>query len=220
MKIKSSKLPQTKNVFLGIDQSLSCTSLCLFEAQGVSFTRLKPLYMGVSRTAEIYNDFCKFLDETPHDKIMGAAIEGYAYSAKGAVFNLGELGGVLRLALYTRGIPTIEVPPTFLKKHMTGKGNSPKNLMLKEAYKRYEVDLDDDNDSDAFALSLVAQDYFEQEYHAIKTYRSEAHKNCKQVIGTHPKPLNVKEYFQGMPNVTVHEYEKMRKRLKKEANEE
>lgn len=176
---------------------------------------MKPLYMGVSRIAEIFEEFDTYLEET-QSRLAGAAIEGYAYSAKGAVFNLGELGGVLRLALYKRGVPTIEVPPTFLKKHMTGKGNSPKNLMLKEAYKRYEIDIDDDNDCDAFALALVAQDYFDNEFHPIKAYRTEPHRNCKQIIGTHPRPLTVKEYFQGMPDVTVAQYEKMRKTAKKD----
>lgn len=218
MKIQSNKLPKSENVYLGIDQSLSCTSLCLLTSEGIELYRMKPLYMGVSRIAEIFEEFDKYLEETQYS-LAGAAIEGYAYGAKGAVFNLGELGGVLRLALYKRGIPTIEVPPTYLKKFMTGRGNAQKNLMLKEAYKKYEIDIDDDNDSDAFALALVAQAYFDTEFHAIKAYRTEPHKQCKQIIGEHPKPLNIKEYFQGMPNVTVAEYEKMRKRRKQELEE-
>lgn len=175
--------------------------------------------MGVSRISEIFDDFDEYLNAT-QSRLNGAAIEGYAYSAKGAVFNLGELGGVLRLALYKRGIPTIEVPPTYLKKFMTGKGTSPKNLMLKEAYKTYGVDIDDDNECDAFALALVAQQYFDEEFHAVKAYRTEPHKQCKQIIGSHPRPLNVKEYFQGMPNVTVAEYERMRKKKIKDAQDE
>src|SRR6476620_730501 len=160
MKIKSNKVPKPDKLYLGIDQSLTCTALCLMDSEGLVIERIKPLYMGVSRLSEIAKVFEDFLDATDRP-IAGAAIEGYAYSAKGAVFNLGELGGVLRLVLYRRGIPTVEVPPTYLKKYLTGKGNSPKNVMLKEAFRKYEVDLNDDNDCDAFALSLVAHDYFE-----------------------------------------------------------
>lgn len=189
------------------------------DSEGVTIKQIKPMYMGVSRISEIFEEFDAYLEAT-QSSLAGAAIEGYAYSAKGAVFNLGELGGVLRLALYKRNIRTIEVPPTYLKKFLTGKGTSPKNVMLKEAYRLYEIDINDDNDCDAFALALVAQNYFETEFHAIKTYRTEPHKQCKQIVGTHPKPLNVKEYFAGMPNVTVAEYEKMRKKAKKEAEQE
>lgn len=185
------------------------------EDQEVVIKRIIPLYMGVSRIAEIFAEFDAYLEET-QSRLAGAAIEGYAYSSKGAVFNLGELGGVLRLALYKRGIPTIEVPPTYLKKFITGKGNAPKNIVIKEVYKKYDVDVDDDNDSDAVALALVCQAYFDNEFHLIKSYRTEPHKNCKQIIGTHPNPLTVKEYFQGMPDVTVAEYERQRKRAKKE----
>lgn len=91
--------------------------------------------------------------------------------------------------------------------------------MLKEAYKKYGVDIDDDNDSDAFALAIAAETYFSNELHPVKAYRHDTHKNCKQVIGTHPKPLNIKEYFAGMPNVTIAEYEKQRKLKKKEIDE-
>jgi Holliday junction resolvasome RuvABC endonuclease subunit len=171
--------------------------------------------MGVSRLSEIYSTFSAIL-EANRGQIDGAAIEGYAFAAKGAKFNLGEVGGVLRLALYDRSIPSIEVPPTYLKKFFTGKGNAQKNVMMKEAYKNYGIDINDDNDCDAFGLGLVAQSFFETELHAIKSYRADVHKNCRQVIGEHPKPLNVKEYFSGMPNVTVAQYEKMRKAAKKD----
>ena len=212
--MKLSKLPQSDKLYLGIDQSLTCTSVCWLENQEIKIERIKPLYMGVSRIAEIYAEFDAMLQANPN--IAGAAIEGYAFAAKGAVFNLGELGGVLRLALYNRGIPSIEVPPTFLKKYITGKGNAQKNLLIKEVYKKYEADIDDDNDCDAFSLALVALDYFETQMHPIKTYRTEAHKNCKQVVGKHPNPLSAIDYFRDMPDITVAEYEKLKRAKKKE----
>lgn len=207
MKIKSNKLPQSENVFLGIDQSLSCTSLCLFDAQTLELKQIKPLYMGVPRITEIYDIFDEFLKENG-SRLTGAAIEGYAYSAKGAVFNLGELGGVLRLALSKHGIPTIEVPPTFLKKTITGKGNSPKNVMIKELYKKYDVDVNDDNDGDAIALAIVAKHFFDEELHCVKAYRTDIQKNTSQIIGKHPKPMDVHKYFEGHEDMTVAVYEK------------
>jgi Holliday junction resolvasome RuvABC endonuclease subunit len=216
--MKYDKLPNTNKLYIGVDQALTTTSICLMQNQEVHFIQLKPLYMGVSRISEIYDAFCDVLDAHTGD-IEGVAIEGYAYSSKGAVFNLGEVGGVLRLACYQKGVRLIEVPPPFLKKAMTGKGNSTKDIMIKEAYKKYGIDINDNNDSDAFALAIVAADYYGSKFHPIKTYRSDCHKNCRQIIGDHPNPLDHKEYFAGMPDVTVAEYEKMRKAKKKELME-
>jgi hypothetical protein len=80
-------------------------------------------------------------------------IEGYAFGAKGSSgISLGELGGVTRLALHDLTIPYIEIPPTQLKKFVTGKGGAPKDIMLKEVYKRWGADFNDDNIADAFSL--------------------------------------------------------------------
>ena len=80
-------------------------------------------------------------------------IEGYAFGARGqAVISLGELGGVIRLAFYDRGTELIEVPPMRVKKFVSGKGNIQKQLVLKEVYKRWGADFDDDNVADAYAL--------------------------------------------------------------------
>jgi Holliday junction resolvasome RuvABC endonuclease subunit len=82
-------------------------------------------------------------------------IEGYAFSMHSrSVTGLAELGGVVRLALHDAQIPFLEIPPSQLKKYLTGRGNAPKQIMLKEVFKRYgpEGDIDDDNIADAFAL--------------------------------------------------------------------
>ena len=80
-------------------------------------------------------------------------IEGYAYGAKGqAVISLGELGGVIRLALHDEDIPYLEIPPAQLKRFVTGKGNAPKQVMLMEVFDRWGEKHYDDNIADAFAL--------------------------------------------------------------------
>jgi hypothetical protein len=73
------------------------------------------------------------------------------------VVDLGELGGVTRLALYNLKIPYVLVPPATLKKFITGKGNSPKNIMLKEIFKRFAMDFDDDNVADAYSLAQLGR---------------------------------------------------------------
>jgi len=80
-------------------------------------------------------------------------IEGYAFGAKGSSgISLGELGGVTRVALYDLNVPFIEIPPTQLKRFVTGSGIAQKQVMLKEVYKRFGADINDDNVCDAFSL--------------------------------------------------------------------
>lgn len=55
-----------------------------------------------------------------------AFIEGYAFGARGQVFNIGENTGVLKNKMWNEGIP-LEIPgPTMVKKFATGKGNAKK----------------------------------------------------------------------------------------------
>jgi len=77
-------------------------------------------------------------------------IEGYAFGAKGrAVFDIAELGGVLRMGLYTRGVRVVEIPPSCVKTLATGKGNSKKDAVLAEAIRRLGYEGSDHNEADA-----------------------------------------------------------------------
>lgn len=83
-------------------------------------------------------------------------IEGYAFGARGSSgISLGELGGVIRTWLYESGVRYIEIPPTQIKKFITGSGNAPKETMLKEVYKRYNFDTNDNNLADAYCIGEV-----------------------------------------------------------------
>lgn len=61
--------------------------------------------------------------------VKKAWMEGYSMGSKGAVFNIGENGGVLKHKIWKHGIPLDIVPPTQVKKHFTGKGNADKISM-------------------------------------------------------------------------------------------
>lgn len=209
--MENKKLPNSDKLYIGIDQSIVCTSVALLKDGEFNLHRIKsdlrgpPLLELLALTiAKIYHDA---------SDIAGVAIEGYAYGAKGAYFNLGEVGGVIRLETQKAKLPLVQVPPTTLKKFLTGKGTSPKDVMIKELYKKYEIDTNDNNDADAMALALLAYEYYETEYHIVEAYRTELHKTCKLVIGEHPKPMSRKDYFKDMPDdMNLAQYEKIRKK--------
>lgn len=59
----------------------------------------------------------------------------------------------VRLKLVENNLPYIDVHPLSLKKFVTGVGKGKKQLMLKEAYKRWEIE-GTDNEIDAYGLAM------------------------------------------------------------------
>ena len=92
-----------------------------------------------------------------------AVIEGYAYAAVGqALFDLCELGGLVRWELYRAGVPWLVVPPTTLKKYATGKGTANKSSMVVAARERLGYGGVDDNEADAMWLRAIGLDVLDE----------------------------------------------------------
>lgn len=139
--------------YLGIDASLEGTGLCLINNAGhvLRAETVSTGLRGVARLAAIKNRTDLFV---PHD-VEFAAMEGYAYHAVGSVFELGEVGGVLRLLVHERRVTYVDVPPINLKKFATGFTSANKDHMIsaaQEAGARPE----DDNQADAYFLARIA----------------------------------------------------------------
>jgi Holliday junction resolvasome RuvABC endonuclease subunit len=78
-------------------------------------------------------EVCSGIDEV--------ALEGYAFGAKGKVFNIAENTGILKYRLFELGIPIEVIPPSVIKKFATGKGNSNKDAMHESFLDETEIDL-------------------------------------------------------------------------------
>jgi crossover junction endodeoxyribonuclease RuvC len=87
-------------------------------------------------------------------------LEGYSYASKGrAIISLGELGGVLRVALHEAGVPLVEIAPSVRAKYATGKGNASKEEVLASAIRRLGYTGHDHNEADALWLWSMAADW-------------------------------------------------------------
>jgi crossover junction endodeoxyribonuclease RuvC len=62
--------------------------------------------------------------------------------------------------LWKRNIPVYALPPTTLKKFITGKGNAEKSMILKEVYKRFGIECETDDEADAVGLAVLGATYF------------------------------------------------------------
>ncbi len=98
--------------------------------------------------------YAKMRDELERGPAL-VVIEGYAYARGNQQAAMGELGGVIRLALQESGVSWMVIPPSNLKKFVTGKGNSPKERVMLDAYKRFWIDGPTTDEVEATCLALM-----------------------------------------------------------------
>lgn len=143
--------------WVGLDQSYSGFGIVVTDVFGTESLLLKfpPKDSDGMRLGDIYvnliNIFTRCQDA--YDDVH-VAMEGYAM---GRTFNrekLGELGGVVKLAHATVfGSDPLVVPPTSLKKFITGKGNASKKEVVAAVREKWDSEVKNDNIADAYGLA-------------------------------------------------------------------
>ncbi|MDH5184460.1 MAG: hypothetical protein OEX12_11285 [Gammaproteobacteria bacterium] len=87
-------------------------------------------------------------------------LEGYGFSRVQGVDTIVlqcAIGTILRYFLRTTlDTPYFEIPPTSLKKFITGKGNAKKDTIMMEVYKRWGYEAPDNDLADAYGLAMAA----------------------------------------------------------------
>jgi len=170
MKRKVFGTPNLKgNVYIGIDQSYSGFAITAIDKEGNYYTEVVSIEgTGVERLHRARFFLLGFVNRYIVEAI---AIEGYAFGSQMANM-AGELGGMVRLALYDNyrfvneasAFPLV-VPPTSLKKYITGKGTGvKKNQILLSVYKKWDVEFTDDNAADSYGLARIARNCHDFEY--------------------------------------------------------
>jgi hypothetical protein len=170
------------NRVLGLDLSLTGTGWCATSNLVTRVGIIEPGKLeGLERMDHILKEISKLLDLTqvpffhvshseedaslPQTSELNinetlVIIEDFSFSSKGSsLFQIAGLGYLVRHWLWEHGIKFLLVPPTMVKKFCTGTGTAQKSLILKEVYKRWNVDLTDDNEADAYVLSRIGRAY-------------------------------------------------------------
>lgn len=139
-------------VYMGIDQSYSGFGITLLRGTDYYTTVYKSEFRGVDRLRDIQ---AHLMERLVQHHIQDVAIEGYAFGSQMANM-LGELGGMVKLTLLDFGLYPLIVPPTNLKKYVTGKGNGiSKAQMLLFVYKKWGAEFTDDNAADSYSLARL-----------------------------------------------------------------
>lgn len=146
---------------LGIDPSLTSLGYAFFSGdRQPEIHRVRPKGLrGLERLRYLRDTVSAVVEETESTLV---AYEGYAmgrFAGGGRSFDLGELGGVLKLTLFERKIPILLVPPTCLKLFATGKGNADKDKVMTSMAKHRGQLFASDDEADAYALLLMGMAY-------------------------------------------------------------
>lgn len=136
---------------LALDLSLTSTGYALDRPAGSDVGTLTTRLRGCHRLAWLRTEIVALAEQADF-----AVIEGYSFNSRSSQAHaLGELGGVVRVALHERGIPYVDVPPAIVKKYATGKGNAGKELVLVEAVKRLRYQGASNDEADALWLHAL-----------------------------------------------------------------
>jgi len=144
--------------YIGIDPSLLATAIVTLRDIGDlhSSKVISSKYKGVKRLRDLRDQIHTHLCSFSSGIVLPVFIENYSYGSRiGQAFSIGEWGGVLRVLLDELGHVVTEVAPTTLKKFVAGKGNVKKDIMIKEVFRKWEFDVSDDNEADAFGLAKI-----------------------------------------------------------------
>lgn len=147
-------------ILIGVDLSLTGTGIATLAGHRTVHTNAADPVE--TRLATIRNAVLEHVYQDIGGRYAGAdlfILEDFVTRSP-AASTLGMVHGVVRLALAETGAPFVLVPPATLKKYVTGKGNAKKPDMRMETFKRFHVDLDDDNQCDAYGLRAMAFDAY------------------------------------------------------------
>lgn len=145
---------------------------------------------GAERLLDLGNKLNSILD-TYNPKF--AVVEGYSFGSIGRTFSISEAGGVYRYILAQRNIPIFEIPPTTLKKYITGDGRADKKKMAKIVKSLFNLEFKTSDETDAFCLLVAGLDYLETPLvEDTESFRDYLMKSCKVIYGEHPETIKLK----------------------------
>ena len=160
--------------FVGLDLSLTGSGLSILDEKGkiVKTELIKSKKTGekpvdeLLRIMEIRNNIFNAITSTKKIKTddgdaLYYAIEGMAFLAKGtSLVQLAALNYFIREWIMYDEHKFVIIAPTSLKRFATGKGNSEKDHMILEAYKKFGIDNIDNNIADSLFLASAASMFF------------------------------------------------------------
>lgn len=148
---------------VGLDLSLNATGIARYD--GVTMTLSGKAYEGAERLRALRDGVLMMTGVVSQEAVDTerpdlVCIEGYSFASRHGGERLGELGGVIRLALHEHEMPWIELAPKIVKKLATGKGNAAKEEVFAAAIRRLNYKGDSLDEADALWVREIALQHY------------------------------------------------------------
>ena len=148
--------------YVGIDPSLTNTGLVCVDATGKMIDKTNVRTVAKDEIeARLITIGCKVIAFIQTNSPSMIGIEGLAYAKQAnKAHALAALHFYLRVEMYVQGIKYEVIAPTQLKKFVTGKGNSKKEVMLLASFRKWGIEFRDNNICDAYGLAMYTADMY------------------------------------------------------------
>ncbi len=156
---------------LGIDPSTKTGLVALDDLNVIEAMEVicKPKFQhNLDRALHLSDQIVRVIERTSPTLVV---FEGYGYSNQHTLVPLVEIGTAFRMSARMLGIDYIEVPPTTLKKAVTGSGNASKDVIMLEVFKRWGFEAKTNNIADAFGLAMIGQEILGTDTGMPKTHK-------------------------------------------------
>ena len=161
---------------MGVDLSTSATGITVLQAVDLQWFCVLEYEIkvkkekGMARNRAIVTEIMETIHAHKPDRIV---IEGYGLNMKHAssIMPLVELGGLLRFMLHLDGLQWLDPRPGQLKEFATGKGNSPKDVVMMHVLKRWGHASLTNNTADAFVCAAIGLAHADRPIGATKRMR-------------------------------------------------
>jgi Holliday junction resolvasome RuvABC endonuclease subunit len=150
---------------IGLDMSLTSTGVCVKTTGTINIKTIKSdphkHPNDLERLRFIVEEVMRSIPIMYFPATHMVCIEDYfvPYNPKqiGSAIKLIALGTLMRVRLYEAGIPFFVVSPSQLKKFVLGKGTGQKDLILREVYKRWGINAENNDQADSVVLAYLAE---------------------------------------------------------------
>lgn len=158
-------------MYLGIDQSLTATGICLLDGD-MNILSCRTITVGKMIGVQRINSILEQIGEVlmnpvlqstlndPHGPNFYVAREGYSFASNSnSAYQIGELGGCINRFMWKfsqehKRTRMFCLPPTTVKKICLGKGNIKKDShYLLTVFDKIGIKFEDDNQADAYMLA-------------------------------------------------------------------
>ncbi len=185
------KKNNTDLILIGIDLSIVEPSFSFYNTLSEEVLNRTFVYKfekknyktNVERYNDVSNTLIKLIEhlDMSHIRIL---LEDYAMGGKGKTNAIAENGGVLKYKL----VYECDIKPehimlcsiSHLKMFVSSKGNAKKELMLKEVYKKWGFDTNNNNKADAYGLSMILKALFFPDKIKLTVYQKEILERIKK----------------------------------------